>query len=334
MSSWLAAILLGTLTLVAYAPKALAKGSELASLVDRAEKLLEKLELEHARELLEAATRDPKLEAEPTRTRARLFAVLGRARAELGDLAGMEEAFASAVRLDPKVTIKKSASPKIRDALERVRKASAKSDPKPKKTEKRSEERTRPKVDSAKVSTATVALAPAGVSLRLEGVPVERAKVRIVAILEAVPPRAEVIARVRIAPTTRFIDRRMIRTGTIATSDLELGPEEHAVIVEVRVDGKSIARAGSETEPFLIPVKKLPSIGAAHAEATPSARPETAPTAEPAPPSESPELWLFIAAGATLVIAATVATLVLAGSSSTDCEAERGFGCAEIRVVP
>ncbi|MBI2374181.1 MAG: hypothetical protein HYV07_09290 [Deltaproteobacteria bacterium] len=327
-------ILIGC-SIPALASSAAAKGIGAASLADKAEKLVEQLELERAKELLESAVRDPRLDAETAKARARVWVVLGRARAELADMTGMKDAFEQAVRLDPKVALRRPASPKIKEALDQARRSAVA------KIEGKRRAKTRerpPETKSTKSATASIALDVASIRFRFEGVPRERAKIRIVAELEHVPPRAEIIARVRIAPTTRFLERRMIRTGTIASSELELGPEEHAVVLEARMEGRTIARAGSEDAPFRIVIQKLPSIERVQAEPTPPTPPSPRAPVTPAPaePSEDsgPELWLFLGAGATLVLAATVATLVLATGSSSECEAERGFGCADIRVVP
>ncbi|MEL6183197.1 MAG: tetratricopeptide repeat protein [Myxococcota bacterium] len=85
------------------------------------EALLDSLQYEEARARLEAAARDPRLRRAPARLRAKLFATLGRARAELGDLESADASFREAVRLDPRVQLSPRVSPKIRDALESAR---------------------------------------------------------------------------------------------------------------------------------------------------------------------------------------------------------------------
>jgi hypothetical protein len=95
--------------------------AEVAEVTQHAETLLDKLEYERARELLETAVLNPMFrKARPT-WRAKLWALLGRARAEVGDTVGTDEAFLQAVQFDRRVKLAKGTSPKILDALERAR---------------------------------------------------------------------------------------------------------------------------------------------------------------------------------------------------------------------
>jgi hypothetical protein len=95
--------------------------AELNEIVHRAESLLNKLEYERARELLEATVRDSQFKKAKPVSKARLWALLGRARAEQGDPVGTDEAFLQAVQWDHKVKLPKDTSPKILEALERAR---------------------------------------------------------------------------------------------------------------------------------------------------------------------------------------------------------------------
>ncbi len=88
-----------------------------------ADSLLAQLEYQRAREVLETTAADGRVREVRRGVRAKLYAALGRVRAELGDEAGMAEAFSDAVVLDPTVTLPRSASPKILAALERAREA-------------------------------------------------------------------------------------------------------------------------------------------------------------------------------------------------------------------
>ncbi|MCK6552841.1 hypothetical protein L6R52_43860, partial [Myxococcota bacterium] len=90
-------------------------------LAKEAEQLLGALEYERARERLEGAVAGNTLRGASVTARAKIWALLGRARAELGDALGADEAFEQAVALDRRVRLPKSTSPKILDALERAR---------------------------------------------------------------------------------------------------------------------------------------------------------------------------------------------------------------------
>ncbi|MFO0728581.1 MAG: hypothetical protein U1E65_32695 [Myxococcota bacterium] len=94
-----------------------------------ADDLLGLLEVQRSREILEELARDPRSKAATKKTRARLFATLGRVRAELGDEAGMAEAFLEAVRIDRSIKLPKSVSPKILEALERAKEILPKEEP-------------------------------------------------------------------------------------------------------------------------------------------------------------------------------------------------------------
>jgi hypothetical protein len=101
------------------------KGSPDAEVIDvtrRAEALLDKLEYERAREVLESSVRSlPSYKKAKPTAKAKLLALLGRARAELGDSIGADEAFQQAVAWDRRVKLSSSTSPKILEALERAR---------------------------------------------------------------------------------------------------------------------------------------------------------------------------------------------------------------------
>jgi len=91
--------------------------------VRRAKKLLDAADFEGARDLLEDSAKNERLSKARKATRATLWALLGRARAEVGDTPGADAAFKVAVRLDRKVKLPPSTSPKILQGLERARAA-------------------------------------------------------------------------------------------------------------------------------------------------------------------------------------------------------------------
>lgn len=95
--------------------------AEVADIAKRAEALLNKLEYERARELLESAVRNGGYRKAHAPSKSRLWALLGRARAEVGDAVGADEAFLQAVMWDRRVRLARGTSPKILEALERAR---------------------------------------------------------------------------------------------------------------------------------------------------------------------------------------------------------------------
>lgn len=123
MSSRLLTIiaLLGMIAPVVPAHASKGADREVTKIVKEAQLLLSKLEYQRARELLEASVRKAKYRTAGKTKQAKMWALLGRARAELGDTYGTDEAFLTAVKLNPRVKLPRSTSPKILAALERAR---------------------------------------------------------------------------------------------------------------------------------------------------------------------------------------------------------------------
>lgn len=107
-------------TASARSPERVTPDAQVDELIERAEVLLSKVEYERARAVLERAVADPELRNARPANRARLWAALGRTRAELG-VPGSEQAFRQAVQLDRHVRLPRTTSPKIAEALERTR---------------------------------------------------------------------------------------------------------------------------------------------------------------------------------------------------------------------
>ena len=109
------------LVLVGSEPASARPDGSRPSVVRRAERQIARLELERARSLLERAIENPRFRGTPRSRRARVFATLGWARSEIGDLSGAREAFREALRLDEGVLLPRVSSPKVRATLENMR---------------------------------------------------------------------------------------------------------------------------------------------------------------------------------------------------------------------
>lgn len=423
ISGTLRAIAASTALLVSLAPGAsqLANAqkpgsleAELSALIRQADGLLARLEYQRGREMLEEAAREPRFRRAKPAVRARLYAELGRARAELGDVPGMDDAFAQAVILDRGVRLPRSASPKILAALERaranapppteeeeVRKPPPRQErPKPadagvrpaadsgrrrisRDAGVRSEDATR---DAATRDAATrdaaapaaprdagLALAPdagvradagaiadaaaadaapaveprepekAAIEVRVDGALVANGRARILARLIGIPPQAKVFARVRRGSSTRFERLPMIRTGTIAGIELRLESPRYEVYLEATRSKRVIATAYSAESPLVIEPAPLPSLSDAWAEARPLDVQTSTVTAETSTVAVVPplveqdglgETEILIIAGSIVAAALITTAIIIIASSGSDCEAEEGFGCTEIRVLP
>jgi hypothetical protein len=123
--AWLLVFVTAAAPSIAIAKPGPSKGNpdaEVLEVTKNAEALLDKLEYERARELLESSARSlAAYKKAKAPARARLWALLGRARAELGDAVGADEAFLKAVAFDRRVKLAPGTSPKILEALERAR---------------------------------------------------------------------------------------------------------------------------------------------------------------------------------------------------------------------
>ncbi len=124
-------LLAAPLPLFAAGPKPAEVEEAVKAKLKSADDLLSVLDVQRSREILEEVARDPKTKGASKKLRARVHATLGRVRAELGDELGMDDAFSEAVKLDRGVKLPRSASPKILDALERIRAGAPKDEPPP-----------------------------------------------------------------------------------------------------------------------------------------------------------------------------------------------------------
>jgi len=151
------------LPLLAAGPKPAEGGEAVKVKLKSADERLSVLDVQRSREILEEVAHDPKTKAASKKLRARVYATLGRVRAELGDELGMDDAFSEAVKLDRGVKLPRSASPKILDALERIRAGAPKDEPPPHRPDP--VKRPEPKPDAgvaARQDAGSVARADAG----------------------------------------------------------------------------------------------------------------------------------------------------------------------------
>lgn len=284
----------------------------------RARTMLDQLEYERARALLESSVRKPRNARARPATKARLWALLGRARAELGDMVGSDEAFLEAVRWDRRVKLSRATSPKIRQALERARSlapppraaeppppappvapppaveppvARVKPKPAPPKRKPRARPKPRPKrkrskkrVRAATSRTTKGASVPKGpwIDFTVVGEVRPGATVKVVARHGNLPRRARLEARVRRSQRGRFEVLKMSRTGTVAQTPLVLDSPRLEIYVVARRGKRVLAQAGSEQTPRAVtPVSTAPSLAEAWSGGPP---PATSPPPPPLPP--------------------------------------------------
>ncbi len=346
-----------------------------------AERMLRRLDYQRARELLEATARDGKTRKARASTRARVWALLGWARAELGDVYGTDDAFLKAVVIDRKVRLPRGVSPKIVDALERARtnaplgegetpppppdpepepsspepppepKPEPRPEPKPEPTRPRIEPRPKPERRRPPRKTprrprpapSPGVVTEPGLELGYEGRVVPGGRIRLVAELEDAPSSARVVAMVKRAGAARAEPLPMSRTGTIATAELDVGDGPIEVYARLELGGRTLVTDPPASEPMLLQPEAPPSLAEAWAEPPPAPPPTasstTAAIAVLPPPEEETgsdgvETWVWVGAGAAVVITAAIIAVVVASGGSADCSAEGGFGCVEVQVLP
>jgi hypothetical protein len=348
--------------------------ADLTTILKQSEILLAKLEYERCREILEEAARDSRYRKAKQATRARLWAELGRARAELGDSVGMDEAFIEAVRLDRKVKLGKSTSPKILAALERARQnAPPEEEPEPRaeeepsrdagvapsppaetaqdagtkepvaetKSEKKPPKPPKTEKPPEKKPPEKIVLTP-----RINGQIVSMGRVELVVEANVLPKNARIEARIKRTGAQRYELVPMVRTGTIARIELKLDHPRFEIYFEAKIGEAVIARAASNEAPLIIEPRGPPGIHQAWSQpqamatgtSTPTSTSTVALVSAPIAEDGGPELGeteILIIAGAVVAAAlVTTAVVVILTSRSGACEAPEGFGCTEIRVLP
>ncbi len=261
----------------------------------RADALLRSLEVQRARELLEAVLATPAWRRASTRVRARLWVTLGRARAEAGDLVGMSQAFENATRLDRAVALPPVVSPKILAALEDARvKVPVPEAPRPREPEARD-----PRGDGrsdARPDARGLTRAPR-VNLRYEAPDPDDGRFLVWVEHDALPADARVDARRRVGDGPWQL-LPLTRTGTVSAAELVVLPNRQALYVEVRQKQRVLARDGGPDAPALVvrgarepsaPARATPtSATPTLAEATTRGPSPEAPQAAPRPASAGP----------------------------------------------
>lgn len=290
--------------------------SQVQQVSARAESMLDQLEYERARALLEASVRKPRNARARPQTKAVLWALLGRARAELGDMVGSDEAFLEAVRWDRRVKLSRSTSPKIREALDRARALApppraaeppppeppppvARQAPPPVARPEPPPPVARPEPPVARrpppppvarpkprpKPTPKVAPPPSKgrwIDFTVQGEPRPGATVKVVARHGGLSKRARLELRVQRSQGGKFEVVPMSRTGTVAVAPLVLDSPRLEIFVVARQGKSIVAQAGSETETrALAPVSSAPSLAEAWSSAAP-------PPAAPPPPLPGP----------------------------------------------
>lgn len=299
----------------------------LAAVLERADAMIAQLELEGARALLEEAARNRAYRTARGQLKGRLFATLGRARAELGDMEGAEEAFQIALRWDLKASLPKSASPKIRAVLERVR-ASAGQQPraaappatarKPKSTPK-PRTATKPKRRRARKSASTPPLPSDAVA-----VPESSATTSI--------------------PGSTGPGTRPDAPPSPPPSPTPTPAAEPAPAAEPPPIPESIPPTAEVASPSATSSTEPPSLSEAWSAPTVAPRPAPSPgmartsTTVPSPTTtwgpglNDAEIIGLSVAGAALAVGLVTLAVVLAQDGG--CSAPEGFGCTQVEVLP
>ena len=313
------------------------KGPPIRDVVAEADRLLGSLDYEEARQLLRTTIRSPRMKAAPAATRALLWAMLGRARAELGHEAGAAEAFRNAVRIDRRVKLPRSTSPKILDALEHERRTV-------RPRSRRAPRRLPPPPDVAAPRRVQPRPGPApkrpGLRPRVVGVPERGKRVELIVELSHVPARAQIEAMVRGGIAPSFVALPMARTGSVATASLRIDRPRFEVFFRARMAEGIVAMAPPPDHPITIEAAEPPSLEDAWAAETrppqlevPTTETSSVATSDGAPWWEGIDTWMLVAGGAVAAVG-IVALLVAVSSTPGGCEAERGYGCTEIEVQP
>ncbi len=282
---WLKQALCCLLALFLVAPPVWAKpkrgklNAEVLRLCKRADAMLNKLEYERARELLESSVRNKRYIRASAKRRALLWALLGRARAELGDVIGMEDAFLKAVRFNRRVRLSRSTSPKILEALERARDNAPVAEPPPpppppppkvppppppKAPPPKAPPRiTPPPPPKAPPPKAPPPKAPPPRSPRpqrtltheIVGEQVKGKTVQVVVTHKGFPKGTRFEARVRRTQRGGFRKARMKRKGGTATLSLKLDRSRIELYIRALRGRRVLQESGSASDPIVLMVK-------------------------------------------------------------------------------
>ncbi len=321
--------------------------TEIRELAGAAEALLDALEPEEASRILQKGRRSPSFKRADRSARALLLVTLGRARAELSDEPGMNEAFESAVALDPRVRLSRgNTSPKIIAALERARlEAPVASKPAPSKASRPSRPKAAPPKSEPTISKLpTEKNEPPALAWWIEGPLVSGARVSLVADIATLPKDTTVEAHRLYDGQAHALRIELTKSGTTAVSIFSLDERPFDLWILAKHKGQVVARAGSAETPMRFAPKTAPSLTEAW-----SPKPKTSETksstiaATAAPPRAVEErsgdatgdpVTLLVTLGmiGLMVTAVIVSVALLTGGP--DCEVTPGTGCSEVRVLP
>jgi hypothetical protein len=226
---------------------------ELLATVRRAESLLDALEYERAREVLEASARDERFRRASASAKGKLWVLLGRARAELGDSVGSEDAFGTAVRWDKKVRLARSTSPKILETLERAR-ANASPGPLPEEGEeaeeqarteqarRHAEEQEQARVAAAKKKAEAEEQARAAAAKK-------KAEAEAQARAAAAKEKAEAEAQARAAAAKKKAEAEEQARAAAAKKKAEAEEQARAAAARKKAEAEAQARAAAAKPP-------------------------------------------------------------------------------------
>lgn len=182
-----------------------------------------------------------------------------------------------------------------------------------------------------------------------------RATVEIVVSSGNLPRRAKLELLVRKSQSGGFVPAPLTRTGTVSVHEITLDRPRIEYFVRAMRRKETVAQLGSERQPLVLTtVPAPPPIAQAWSNESPQPSPpppvvatSTATASAPPPGGAVPapttvsygsgldttEVILLVAGGVVIVASVAVAAILLSGSNN-DCEAEEGFGCTEVRVLP
>lgn len=319
---------------------------EIRELAGEAEALLDALQPKEALRILEQGSRRASYSKADKKSRARLWVILGRARAELSDEPGMEQAFRQAVALDPSVRLSKAnTSPKIIAALERIRLEA----PVVKKPTPPPPPPPRPKAPPSPTPAPSPVLEkdePAALAWWIEGPMISGARVRLVVDTSGLAPAAVVEGHRRDPERSQTSRIELVRSSTTVTAVLDLDARPFEVWLTARTARGLVARAGSPETPIRFAPRPAPSLTEAWSARTPAPPPPrtesstvaasllgAAPEAEGGDATGDP-VTLALTFGMILIMAGAVALSIALLAGGSDCDAGPGFGCSEVRVLP
>ena len=330
-------------------PSAPSSGADqrLQVLLRSTEHLFQNLELEQARINLEKAAKHSQFKSAKKSTRARLFAALGRARAELHDLEGAREVFRKAVRWDRNVQLNSSASPKIRAILESIR-VHATDSPSPKLSGRshRRTQRKRPKstqINAKKPPPTAPSSHRAPPSTTTMKVEVEGGKYDggwVHFSLQAPPGSDRVVASVRSPRNSNRRDISMVQTSSLSRASILIDPDGLDVWFRAYSGSTLVGTAGTPEDPIRVsPPRSPPSLLEAWSDPSEARYVQTSTRSGlvPVPPHQPKGLsraaiWGLGISTAVLVAGAITLAVVLNGQNG--CRNNGGEMCMETSANP